>query len=192
MCLCICVCRCVLKSVFLSVCLSVCLSACLCVDVGITSYLKSVSIPIQKNQLGNLPRCYSLPKSILKNAFITLCTLNLKCSDLFELNTLIQSIEGDAPEHTTQLLCCHVTVTGCSVHQKEQNCEISRVDRHAMMTLWQVYTNTRLHHVTACWNLMYQLVFKKKPRLVLVTPPRHVVGDPLLQLILNPPLQRME
>ena len=27
-----------------------------------------------------------------------------------------------------------------------------------MMTLWQVYTNTRWQHVTACWDLMYQLV----------------------------------
>ena len=27
-----------------------------------------------------------------------------------------------------------------------------------MMTLWQVYTNTRWQHITACWDLMYQLV----------------------------------
>ena len=46
-----------------------------------------------------------------------------------------------------------------SIHQEEQNCEISGVDRHAMMTLWQVYTNTRWQHVTACWGLMYQLVW---------------------------------
>ena len=56
------------------------------------------------------------------------------------------------------LLCCHVTVTVCSIHQDEQNCEISMLNRHAMMTLWQAYTNTRWQHVTACWDLMYQLV----------------------------------
>ena len=42
------------------------------------------------------------------------------------------------------LLCCHVTVTACSIHQEEQNCEISRVEIHAMMTLLQVYTNTKM------------------------------------------------
>ena len=33
-------------------------------------------------------------------------------------------------------LCCHITVTVCSIHQEEQNMEISRVEIHAMMTLW--------------------------------------------------------
>ena len=56
------------------------------------------------------------------------------------------------------LLCCHITVPACSIHQEEQNSEICRVDRHAVMALWQVYTNTRWQHVTACWDLMYQPV----------------------------------
>ena len=67
-------------------------------------------------------------------------------------------------------LCGHVTVTACSIHQEKlihekfcahlnlwpwQNlCSLIR----KLMTLCQVYTNTKWQHVTVCWEILYQLV----------------------------------
>ena len=38
-----------------------------------------------------------------------------------------------------------------------------------MITLWQVYTNTRWVHVAACWEIWYQLVNKNEVVTVLCT-----------------------
>ena len=59
---------------------------------------------------------------------------------------------GFPHEIVSAFLCCHITVTACSIDQEKQIHEIFRVHRHVMMTLWQVYTNTRWQYVTACWK----------------------------------------
>ena len=85
----------------------------------------------------------NLPLAIGETMAAIVRTMQLFCQSLCKTSNLMKTGVSHCAA-VWNFLCCHVAVTG------GKKLETFRVEIHAMMTLWQVYTNTRWQHVTAC------------------------------------------